>query len=305
MKKIGALILSLLLGMVSTFCVYAKDENKIEEQTCLSLNYEKGEGVFTLYRVAQFSETGKFILEEPFSNYQIKLEDLDSEGWRALAETLEGYVKKDQITPLDKQKTDDKGNIEWKNLEKGLYLVLGEQTKDEQYLYTPMPTLITLPNRMQNGEWDYHVKISLKYSQEEIFQEQEIDFDVIKIWKNEPNKENRPKKIVVHLLKDGNIYDTVELKKENNWQYTWEKLPLQASWLVVEKEVPENYTVTSTREGNSFILTNTYTSSKENKKQEQMKHPKLPQTGQLWWPVPVLFAFGLLLIMVGAKKHKK
>ncbi|MGN1403460.1 MAG: Cna B-type domain-containing protein [Ruminococcus sp.] len=32
---------------------------------------------------------------------------------------------------------------------------------------------------------------------------------------------------------------------------------------------------------------------------------KLPQTGQLWWPVPVLAAAGLILIVVGVKLHGK
>lgn len=32
---------------------------------------------------------------------------------------------------------------------------------------------------------------------------------------------------------------------------------------------------------------------------------KLPQTGQLWWPVPVLSAAGLVLIIVGVKLHGK
>lgn len=32
---------------------------------------------------------------------------------------------------------------------------------------------------------------------------------------------------------------------------------------------------------------------------------KLPQTGQLWWPIPILIAAGVLLIVVGAVRKKK
>lgn len=32
--------------------------------------------------------------------------------------------------------------------------------------------------------------------------------------------------------------------------------------------------------------------------------PKLPQTGQLWWPVPVLVCLGLLLIVFGVSKRR-
>ena len=32
---------------------------------------------------------------------------------------------------------------------------------------------------------------------------------------------------------------------------------------------------------------------------------KLPQTGQLWWPVPALSAAGLILIAVGVRVNSK
>lgn len=33
--------------------------------------------------------------------------------------------------------------------------------------------------------------------------------------------------------------------------------------------------------------------------------PKLPQTGQLWWPVPVMIGFGILLILLGIMTSRK
>ena len=47
---------------------------------------------------------------------------------------------------------------------------------------------------------------------------------VLKIWKDDI-PQSRPKEIVIQLLKDGVIYDTVTLNAVNNWRYTWEKLP--------------------------------------------------------------------------------
>ena len=32
--------------------------------------------------------------------------------------------------------------------------------------------------------------------------------------------------------------------------------------------------------------------------------PRLPQTGMLWWPVPVLAAAGLLLIVMGCIRRR-
>lgn len=45
--------------------------------------------------------------------------------------------------------------------------------------------------------------------------------------------------------------------------------------------------------------------SDDEEEEEEEKDEKLPQTGQLWWPVPVLAGVGLLLIGVGAYRRKR
>ena len=80
------------------------------------------------------------------------------------------------------------------------------------------------------------------------------------------------------------------MSRENNWEYTWENLDGGSRWQVTEAEVPDGYTVAIAQEGTVFIITNTRPSEPP---------PKLPQTGMLWWPVPVLACGGLLLIAVG------
>lgn len=303
-SKICGLLLCIGCMLFSTLHVWA-EETEREEETSLSLECKNGKESYALYGVADFSETGEFVIREPFSKYPIVIQGLDSEGWRALAETLAGYVERDEIEPLDKKETDDKGHLTWNNLQKGLYLVLGEQIKKEQYLYTPMPLLVTVPNRTENGEWNYQPLIHPKYNKEDLSEEQEIDRNVIKIWKDQQNKKMRPEKISVQLLKDGKVYDTVELSKKNNWQYTWKKLSAQSKWTVVEQNVPKNYTVTSTQENNNFIVTNTYVTFKDEGNKGENVHQKLPQTGQLWWPVPILVIVGALLFTVGFRKYRK
>lgn len=290
-----------------------------EETGSLSLECKIGKGTYSLYRVAAFTETEEFKLEKPFSDYQVQLEGLDNEGWRALAETLSGYVERDGLQPFDTKEVDEQGRVKWENLQRGLYLVLGEKVKDEQYVYTPMPSLVTVPNRSEDGTWNDQVVIRPKYNQEEIQQEEKTDYTVIKIWKDKQNKKVRPEKIQVQLLQDGKIYDTVELNEKNNWKYTWKQLHTGFKWTVVEKEVPKNYTVTSTQEKTSFVIKNTYTAPGENGENGGSGgnggsgsggsgggsgKPGLPQTGQLWWPVPVLTVLGFLLFVIALRKRK-
>lgn len=71
----------------------------------------------------------------------------------------------------------------------------------------------------------------------------------------------------------------------------------------------EDYTVLVTQEGTTFVVTNTYDEgTPENPEQpenpDQPGNPTLPQTGQLWWPVPVLVAGGLLLIVIGVLRRR-
>ena len=112
----------------------------------------------------------------------------------------------------------------------------------------------------------------------------------------------------MQLLKDGEVFDTVTLSAANDWRYTWDELDESFKWTVAEKEL-EDYTVLVTREGTTFVVTNTYDEgTPENPAQPENPgkpgNPALPQTGQLWWPVPILVAGGLLLIVIGVLRRR-
>ncbi len=91
----------------------------------------------------------------------------------------------------------------------------------------------------------------------------------------------------MQLLRDGKVFDTVTLSAANDWRYTWDELDESSKWTVVEKEL-EDYTVLVTQEGTTFVVTNTYDEG----------------TPENWWPVPVLVAGGLLLIVIGVLRRR-
>lgn len=112
---------------------------------------------------------------------------------------------------------------------------------------------------------------------------------VRKAWKDNDDKAGkRPDYVQVRLYRDGKTYgDVITLNEENSWTYTWKDLPEGAEWSVDEVTVPESYTKTVTGTKTSYTITNTYV------------EPKLPQTGLLWWPVPVLIIGGLAFVLTG------
>ena len=190
-----------------------------------------------------------------------------------------------------------------------------------------LPSLDPIENK-----WNYDAVIQPKlnhhpipvYPDEPTFTTREV----LKVWKDDANPQNRPKEITVQLLQNGVVYDTVTLNASNNWRYTWDQLDNWSDWTVVE-QTPAGYTVTVTQEGITFVITNTSTSehpsettvpstspsepgtSESSTQPDTQGHPdnpdepdkpdqpNLPQTGLLWWPVPLLAAAGLICVIAG------
>ena len=128
-----------------------------------------------------------------------------------------------------------------------------------------------------------------------------IDRKVLKVRADDGHEKDRPKEVIVQLLSDGTVYDTVTLNAANNWRHTWTGLNDRYTWTVAEKE-SEGYTVDITREGITFVVTNTYNEDNTDKPipttPATPTNPTLPETGRLWWPVSVLMAVGLMLVVI-------
>ena len=357
---------------------------------------------FGLYYVASVDAYASFTLAGDFAAYPVTLENLTAAEWTALAETLAAYAERDNLTPLDSGKTDAQGTLTFPNktnrLAPGLYLAVGKKHTAGGYTYTTEPFLVSLPN-LENDAWVYDVTASPKHTRTEnppSPSEDTVDRRVIKLWQDDV-QELRPSEVVIELLRDGKLYDTVTLNEKNNWRHTWRGLPeynadgSKIEWRVTER-VPKNYTVRITRDGVTFLVTNTYrpenpdgdtvtrtvlkrwndagyeqkrpdsitvtllkdgaaydtktltrTDSWQNTWKDLPRYnpdgseivwtvtespvpgytasvqqsgstciltntldrQKLPQTGLLWWPVPVLAAAGLLFLIFGALSKRK
>ena len=99
------------------------------------------------------------------------------------------------------------------------------------------------------------------------------------------------------------------LNDSNNWRYEWTDLDESFKWQVTEYKTPENYTVSVSREGITYVMTNTYQSERPGTPETPGKsgtpgNARLPQTGMLWWPVPLLAFAGLLLFLIGWGKRR-
>ena len=118
-----------------------------------------------------------------------------------------------------------------------------------------------------------------------------VERSVLKLWQNdEAHLAERPDSIQAALLRDGEVYEIVTLSEANGWRYHWTGLEAGHEWTVVEYTTLDKYTCTIARDGDTFVLVNQYSD--------------IPQTGQLWWPVPILLCGGLTCIVVGLLRRR-
>ena len=337
--KLICCMLALLMILVPMQALAAGTIDTDKEVT-LSLSFQDGltpvvGARFSLYKVAEVDAYGQLTITDDFAGYSVDIHGENDEAWRDLAVTLEGYAAIAELTPAATGATSNKpgeeGMLTFKpregeTLTAGLYLVVGESHSQDGYRYEVAPMIVHLPvEDKENNSWVYSLTAALKFS---VYPEEEepqtITRKVLKIWDDAGYEINRPESIDVHLLKDGVVYDTATLNDLNGWSYEWTELDSTAHWNVVE-EVPAGYSVVVEQQGITFVVTNGYDpqmppppdvppedpedpvspGNPDNPvSPENPKNPVLPQTGQLWWPVPVILADGLLLVVVGMIRRK-
>lgn len=324
---IGIVLCAFMITMFAPHTVKAAGPVDVGSTVSLKVNYrENGRPItgvrFELYKVAEMDEHGRFSLLEEFEKYPISLDIKDSAEWKLWAQTMAYYIRKDQVEAIDTAMTDENGvasfPAEQSEMTTGLYLVLGERFVAADTAYIAEPAPVSLPNLDTEGKWDYSVEIDVKHSTEI---EEIADLQVVKQWKDDGK--NRPEEIEIELLQGKDVFETVTLNANNGWRYVWEELGAGTEWSIVEKDVPEGYTVTVDREDNTFIVTNTYEEEsglpddgdKEDTDKEDTDNQaggstggggqKLPQTGMLWWPVPVLVLFGISFFVIGWVKRRR
>lgn len=325
-KKISNIILFCFLCLIFG-CFNASAEEKNADTLTITC---ENNGIFLsnmewkIYKVADILPNKEFSISGHFKNYPVKLNNLSTSELQAAAVTLETYAKIDEITPNNIKKTDSDGKVIFDNLDFGLYLISGKSVIIDDMFYMPAPSLIVLDNSEDEGvSWRYDVnalpKLKVLPASLRVY---DFKCSVKKIWTDD-NENNRPDSITVLLMKDGEEIDSAELNSNNNWTHEWNYLSSEFEWSVIEKDVPENYTVTYTQSDVNikdeiehdieFTINNTYTQVKTSNVTSVStsitssvstvlsKASALPQTGQLWWPVPVMSAGGLLIFCTGWK----
>lgn len=273
MKRIICFVFLTLLCCLLPTTLFAKSDFMNLVFNCPVSNMQ-----VSLYRVADEN----YNLVDSFSHYSIDLKQ-DVQG---AANALENRILMDGIEADACVTSDSSGKASFSGLESGIYLVVGKEVFQDGVFYMPQVSLVSL-----SGD----LSVDLKYE----MSDKPSRIHVLKVWKKD-NKKSRPKSIEVCLLRsDGIVVDRVVLNSDNQWSTTWNNLSTLYTYRVMETSVPSGYKESCTREKDTIVLTNTGNFMDKVKKKDEV----LPNSGQLWWPVPVLLFVGLVLFGLG--RHLK
>lgn len=242
---------------------------------------------FRLYKVASVDEYADLELTAGFAGISEDFSEPDEDVWENAVTEVESYISENGIKPDYTAVSDENGVAVFSGLPVGLYLLKADAFISEEHdAYTPQAYLIMLPERIDD-EWSYDLQSVPKYEKSDEI----TDITVTKKWDG-GKVEDRPETITVTLYCDDVEYETVSFGAAEDWKHTWEQLNAKHSWTISEVSV-EGYTTTIEPDGYSFIITNV--SEKKD----------LPQTGLVWWPVPLLAAAGVGFSLTGIAVIKK
>ena len=253
-----------------------------------------------LYKIADVSAMFQYSLTTPFASSGLILNGVQSVGeWNVIRSTLETHILANGVTADFTGATDQDGQVCFNALKPGLYLAITEEVLQDEWIYSFDSALVALPGLRADGLWQYEVAVASKAKAIPPAEtDEEIERKVLKLWKGDNGRSDRPQSIEVEIFRDGVSYQIVTLSEENHWTFSWFAKNDGATWKVVERNVPTGYTMMVEERGTSFVLTNTRPPDK----------PDIPQTGDttnVMLYFVLMNASGVMLIILGIAGKRK
>ena len=302
------LCLSLLpVGAQAASTADAAEPIAINESCTLTISYGyEGTGFadvpVALYKIADVSADFQYTLTAPFAEAAVQLNGIQSQGeWNAARNTLEAHILAKGVAPTETAVTDLNGQAAFTTLKPGLYLVPAGYVEEPDLACAFDSALIALPGLGTDGRWQYQIAVACKPEWiPPIEGDEELEWKVLKLWKGDSGKNDRPVSVTAEIYRNGELYETVTLSKENDWSYSWSAKNDGTYWMVVEREVPLGYTGAVEERNNTFILTNTRIPDRPTD-----EGPETGDASQLLLYLLLMCASAGALILLGAAGKRK
>ena len=274
----------------------------------LTVSCRHGETVFSdiqvkLYRIAEVSADCSYTLTQSFETSGLILDGIRTAGeWDVVRSTLEAHILTCSIAPEFTSVTNADGQASFGTLRTGMYLAIVSQAEQNDLHYRFDSALIALPGLGPDGRWQYQVSVNAKAEVlPPVDPDEEVELKVLKLWRGDEGRTDRPKSIEVEIFCDGISYKTVILSEENHWAYSWSAKDDGSSWTVVERNVPQGYTMTVEERQTTFALTNTWAPTYPD---NPGKPPQTGDTTNILLYVLLMIGSGSMLIILGVTGKK-
>lgn len=312
-RKFGTIILLFCFCLCALHCpalaastTDAKAPIDIQKDCALTIAYTYDVTAFPgqtvkLYKVADVSTDFQYALTSAFAASGLILNGIQTNGeWDIVRSTLDAYILANNTEPDKTIVTDDAGKASFAALTPGLYFASAVHIQQDDLHCFFAPALIALPGLGTDGLWQYEVTVAAKPGTlPPIEPGEKQELKVLKLWKGDEGRTDRPKSIEVEIFRNGASYETVVLSEENHWSYSWTVDADGATWKASEKNIPSGYTMTVAEKENAFVITNT--------RQEQTITPP-PLTGDTFNALPytvAMFLSGSMMILLGIIGKRK
>ena len=263
MKKIAVI---LVISFLMTFAALPYGL-LADSGTALTISYAYPDIGFNIYRVAE-EVNGKYQFTKDFEGCGADLDIKYNSEREALISVLSTHVKINEIAPTAAGRTVGTGKLTFDGLINGIYLILGERSEDSSQYHFPAESLATLTG-------DLTVEIKHDDIDKPVIPPFFTFITVTKTW-DVPEGTKIPNSVTINLLRDSEMYDTIELDESNNWTYIWSKLAPGHDWSITEADVPDGYTSSIERIGTTFRITNTMTTDTST---DDTSDTSIPDTG--------------------------
>lgn len=290
-------------------------------------------------------ESNSFVLQDDFADYDVAMEDLTSSALQDAADTLENYAVLDNISPLLSGVTDQSGALCFEGMSKGLYLLSGKSKMIGDKRYIPSAVLVDLSDKETNLDFMTYPKFRVRKmpsSENEMYTVQKVWLhdeeypddrsteltvaiyrdaqleEEVKLneqnnwtyqWTGSVASEWRVKEVEVPgnytVIYRANDTQYVILNSHSTVRSSM-VTPLVTTEITTSLETEiSSLSSSSQSKTETFPMTISSDSGSRNSSGGGSSGRKLPQTGQLWWPVPLLIGGGLICIVIGWRMHQK
>lgn len=295
-RRIFTIVCAILLLTQFALAAFAVDQIDLNRRGSISIHMvydgeDVAGGTITLYRVAEVicedaDYDYKFVGD--FVGCGLSLDNLTSAN---LAKSL-SEVAKNKGTVGTKKTIDANGKAKYDDLELGLYLVIQEQNAEGYYAFSPF--LVSVPVS-QNGVYQYDVDASPKVAVEPTPTTPTTEETTTPT--TEETTAPTTEETTTPTTEETTTPTTEETTAPTTEETTTPTTEETTAPTTEETTVPttEETTAPTTEETTEETTVPSTTGTTE---------PKLPQTGQMNWPVPVFAVAGIAVFVLGWCLHR-